>query len=89
VLSFGQTKQAMSQQQAMPQAAPIVQNTSSIYSIQQASAQHYQMTSTTLQNTATANAANNIASNMTYKTTLMRTHAGYGREDMNIEDIHC
>ena len=26
---------------------------------------------------------------MTYKTSLMRTHAGYGREDMNIEDIHC
>jgi hypothetical protein len=27
---------------------------------------------------------------ITYKTSLMRTHAtGYGREDMNIEDIHC
>lgn len=47
------------------------------------------MTSQTLQNTATATAANNIASNITYKTSLMRTHAGYGREDMNIEDIHC
>lgn len=46
------------------------------------------MTSQTLQNTASATAANNI-DRMTYKTTLMRTHAGYGREDMNIEDIHC
>ena len=47
------------------------------------------MTSNTLNNTATATAVNNINSNITYKTSLMRTHAGYGHEDSNIEDIHC
>lgn len=81
----------MSQQQTqnLPQAAPMNNANSSIYSIQQASAQQHYMTSNTLQNTATATAVNNIASNITYKTSLMRTHAGYGNEDSNIEDIHC
>ena len=65
------------------------QNNSSIYSIQQAAQNNYNAITASLQNTATATAANNINSNATYKTYLMRTHAGYGREDMNIEDIHC
>lgn len=87
IMSFGQTKQSVSQQQSMVQAAPINQNPGSNYTLQQASAQQYAgLTTTTLQNTATATAANNIDRNMTYKTSLMRTHA---REDTNIEDIHC
>lgn len=86
IMSFGQTKQSLHQQQA----APMMQNPGSNYTLQQATAQLYQgMTTTTLQNTATATVANNIDRNATYKTSLMRTHAGYGREDMNIEDIHC
>ena len=46
-----------------------------------------QMTASSLQHTTSAAAVNNIG--ITYKTSLMRTNAGHGREDNNIEDIHC
>ena len=71
----------------MLQAAPIHQNTSSIYSIKQAA--NAQVTASSLQQTTSAAAVNNIQAGITYKTSLMRTNAGGAREDMNIEDIFC